>query len=279
MKQIDEFINSAEFLPPAFQLIPRLLLLLDDVESNSEALADLIRADPGLTANILRVCNSAAYGLQFPVENIQQAVLRIGFREVHRVVLTVIASPVFQDSTSTIANNQVDLWNHSLAAAFASQSLALHAGIDLDLAFTSALLHDIGKLVLTRAVPEAAASALRAATEQNLPLFRAERNLLKIDHAAAGGRLLDRWRFPKAISNAVRHHHDPANAKADLRLACCVSLANVLAYHVEGIENSPKYVHHPDAFALEELDLSQPAFESMAPDVRTNFNTQQKLLL
>src|SRR5688572_12468165 len=154
VRQIDDFISNADFLPPAFQLLPRLLLLLEDVESNADALADLIRVDPGLTADILRVCNSARYGLTYRAENIQQAILRIGFSEVHRIVMTVITSPALKDPQNTYASNQADLWNHSLATATASQALAAKAGIDADLLFTAALLHDIGKVILSRAIPK-----------------------------------------------------------------------------------------------------------------------------
>ena len=114
----------------------------------------LIRVDPGLTADVLRVCNSATYGLTYRAENIQQAILRIGFREVHRIMMSVIMSPALKNPQNTYAAPQTDLWNHSLAAAVASQSIAQTAGLDTDLAFTAALLHDIGKVVLSHAVPQ-----------------------------------------------------------------------------------------------------------------------------
>lgn len=271
MKQINEFIASADFLPPAFQLLPRLLLLLEDVETNAEAIADLIRVDPGLTADILRVCNSAAYGLQYPVDNIQQAIVRIGFKEVHRIIMSVIASPALKHPESTYAGERGDLWSHSLAAAFSSQAICAGSGIDPDLSFTAALLHDIGKVVLARAVPAQTALAHKNSTERNEPLYLSERAVLKTDHAAVGARLLDRWGFPKNMVAAVRHHHDPAAAKEDIRLASCICLSNVLAYHVLNELARPAYVLFPDSDALDELGLTQPALEALAPEARANF--------
>lgn len=279
MKQIEEFIAKAEFLPPAFQLLPRLLLLLEDVESNADALADLIRVDPGLTADVLRVCNSATYGLRYRADNIQQAILRIGFREVHRIMMSVIMSPALKNPQNTYAADQSDLWNHSLAAAVASQPLARIAGIDCDLAFTAALVHDVGKVVLAHAVPEQVERVVATAKENNQPLYEAERAILKTDHAIVGGRLLDRWGFPQNISAAVRYHHDTAGAKTELRLASCVCLANVLAYRVE---NPPAFPHHvifPDERALKELNLSQPALEALVSEVREEFTVAQKNFL
>ena len=279
MKQIEEFIAKADFLPPAFQLLPRLLLLLEDVESNADALADLIRVDPGLTTDVLRVCNSATYGLRYRADNIQQAILRIGFREVHRIMMSVIMSPALKNPQNTYAADQSDLWNHSLAAAVASQPLARSAGIDSDLAFTAALVHDVGKVVLAHAVPEQVAQVVKAAVEKNQPLYEAERAILKTDHAIVGGRLLDRWGFPQNISAAVRYHHDIGGAKAELRLASCVSLANVLAYRVENPRAFPEYVVHPDAKALNELNLTSSALEELVIEVREEFTIAQKNFL
>jgi putative nucleotidyltransferase with HDIG domain len=279
VRQIEDFIAKADFLPPAFQLLPRLLLLLEDVEANADALADLIRVDPGLTADVLRVCNSATYGLRYRADNIQQAILRIGFREVHRIMMSVIMSPALKNPENTYAANQSDLWNHSLAAAVASQTLALSAGIDADLAFTAALVHDVGKVVLAHAVPDQVAQVVATAEEKHQPLYEAERAVLKTDHAAVGGRLLDRWGFPQNISTAVRFHHDPAGAKMEQRLASCLCLANVLAYRVEDPPTLPEYVIFPDARALKELNFTQPALEALVPEIRAQFEAAQKNFL
>ena len=279
MNRIDDYIATADFLPPAFQLLPRLLLLLDDVDTNADALADLIRVDPGLTADILRVCNSAAYALTFPAENIQEAIFRLGFREVHRIVMTVIASPALKSPQSAYAAKEVDLWHHSLAAATASQTLVSGSGLDSDLVFTAALLHDIGKVVLAQAVPAEAAAAAAAAAETNQPLYKTERAQLKTDHAAVGARLLQRWGFPPNICTAIQYHHEPAACKTEVRLASAVCLANVLSYRLEEKLILPEYVLFPDSRALREMKLTQPAFESLAEEAREHFTAVKKNFL
>jgi putative nucleotidyltransferase with HDIG domain len=276
VKQVDDYIANADFLPPAFQLLPRLLLLLEDFESNADAVADLIRVDPGLTADILRVCNSAKFSAGYRAENIQQAILRIGFQEVQRIILTVIASPVLQDPRATYGNGEADLWNHSLAAAVASQSLASLAGVDQDLAFTASLLHDIGKVVLAHAAPAQSAAAREAAREKSQPLFQAEQELLKTDHAATGARLLQRWGFPKNMVVSIRHHHQPAGAKEEIRLAACLCLANVLSHRIENHVFFPEYVLFPDARALKELGLTEPLLRELVPEAQENFRTAQQ---
>lgn len=258
-------------MPPSFHLLPRLLLLLEDVESNADALADLIRVDPGLTANILRVCNSAAYASRFRAETIQQAVLQIGFIEVHRIVMSVIASPVLTDPVATYPGGEPDLWNHSLAAAVASKYLVRSAGIEPDIAFTAALLHDVGKIVLSKAIPGEFSAAVNFAMERRIPLYREERARYKTDHALVGSQLLQRWGFPKKLCAAIQFHHEPAAARPESLLASCIYLANILAYHIQDTLVLPEYVLNPEARALREFGYTQPEFESLVPDAREEF--------
>jgi putative nucleotidyltransferase with HDIG domain len=271
LKRINGFIATADFLPPSFHLLPKLLLLLDDIESSADSLADLIRVDPGLTADILRVCNSAAYASSQHAETIREAILRLGFQEVHRIIMMVIASSALKDPQTAYAVRQADLWNHSLASAVSSQVLVKNTGTDPDIAFTSALLHDIGKVVLSNVIPEEFSSAVAQAAERNLPLHEVEKTEFKINHAEAGARLLERWGFPASICTAVQFHHDPAAAKDHTRLASCVCLSNVLSYRVLEQFILPQYVVFPDSFALRELGYNQPDFEALAPEARKQF--------
>ena len=269
VKAIEDFIMSAEFLPPSFHLLPKLLLLLDDMETNADSLAELIRVDPGLTADILRVCNSVAFAARTRAETVQEAVLRLGFREVHRIVMTVIASPALKAGQETYGRNETDLWRHSLAAAVSSQQIV--TGGEADLAFTAALLHDIGKTLLAAAVPDDFLRAAFESAEKNQPQYQAERSILGTDHADVGSRLLRRWGFPPNLCAAVEFHHEPASTREHVRLASSVYLANVLAYRVDGPLALPEYVLFPEARALREWGLTQPALTPLAEEARREF--------
>ena len=272
-RKIDDFISGVDFLPPSFHLLPRLLLLLEDVESNADCPRRSHPRRSGLTANILRVCNSAAYASRFRAETIQQAVLQLGFNEVHRIVMTVIASPVLKDPVKTYAGGEPDLWNHSLAAAVASKFLSRTVGLESEIAFTAALLHDVGKIVLSRALPEEFSAAVTFATERRLPVYEVERSRYKTDHAQVGSQLLQRWGFPKKICTATQFHHEPSAARPETALASCVYLSNILAYRIQDVLVFPEYVLSPEARALREFGYTQPQFESLVPDAREEFLT------
>jgi len=244
------------FLPPSFDIIPKLLLLLDDPEAHGESLAELIRLDPGLTSDILRVANSAAYASAYRMETMNAAVLRLGLREIFRIVLQVVSSPVFT-SASEPAAGELDLWQHSLRSAIAAQVISGRLGEDPDVAFTAALLHDIGKLVFHQLFGQQYVDLFKEARAHGQPLFLLETARYHTDHGSVGGRLLKSWNFPDAIINSVGFHHDLVHCpKPCLRIVALTSAANLLAHRIAGRTPFPNYLLAPDRAVLRHLGLN-----------------------
>lgn len=274
-KDLPRLIRETEFLPPGFQIVPKLLLLLDDPESNSEELAELIRVDPGLTTEVLRVCNSAFYSGGFRAETLSEAVMRIGLNTVYEVIMKVIASPVLSEPEKNYGAEQINLWNHSLAVATAAEIIARDRGDHSEIAFTAGLLHDIGKLVVNKALDGDYSSILKEAEAKQQPLHTIEKGIFNMDHADAGSILLNRWNLPQNIVLSIRYHHKPANAGESARLASIVHLANYLAFTIgqgSGYQSYPRFVDPKALSALRltinELDqLSEAAKESFEKSV------------
>ncbi len=231
------------FLPPALDIVPRLLVFLGDEEKDGEMLAELIRLDPGLTVNVLRVANSAAFATTYRMENLNSAVLRLGLREVFRIVLEVVASPMFQNASQPVAAS-LDLWSHAVRSAISAQTLAFALGEDRELAFTAGLLHDIGKLVFQQLLQEDYASMAHDAALQGAPLHLRETARFSTDHATVGARLLKRWNFPESITDCVHFHHDISRCpKPQLHLVGLIAAANLLAHKLarsEAEDGAPK---------------------------------------
>src|SRR5687768_3794825 len=177
-RQQQQYLNSSVdrtvFLPPSFELIPRLLLHLDNAQgADAEELAAVVRADTALSADVLRIANSVYFSGGYRVETVRDAILRMGLREVYRIVMRVVASPVFQASQKT-SMPRVELWKHSFAAAVAAHLLAGRAGEDPEVAFTTALLHDLGKLVLAQAHGRKYTALIEESAVQNRGMCRLE---------------------------------------------------------------------------------------------------------
>jgi len=275
----EQHARNTDFLPPAFELIPRLLVLLDDPETNSDTLADIIRVDAGLTTDILRAANSSVYAGACRTESLQQAIVRLGLRDIYRLLTTIITSPGIMN-LDAFGFQRVDLWQHSVACGTAAQILARNfADQDPEVAYTAALLHDIGKLVMAQVAKADYLAVLDACEPANRPHFRAEQQAFECDHAGIGSMLLKRWRFPDNIVAAVKFHHDPLNAPEDARrLASLILAGNIISYRLNLGTGFPDYVVHPDPALLEPLGIQPEELPDYQNEVQTTFKREQERL-
>ncbi len=252
MQELDDYINKVKSLPPAPRILPELLSLLRKDDIDADRVVKLIAFDPGITAAVLRLCNSAYFAGASPASDLQEAVTRLGFRQVYQLVAAVSGSKMLGPAQKGYGIDAGELWEHSVVSAVASQLIARNCGEDESLAFTATLLHDIGKIVLAEALEHIYTDLVENSQSEQTPLIETEKRLLGVQHAEIGGRLLARWNFPENIVNAVWFHHQPSGAQAHQRLASFVYLGNMVAYFM-----GYGFGHH--AFALrgrtEALDI------------------------
>ena len=276
--EIDSFVSGTSFLPPAFELLPRLLLLLDDEDQNAENVAEIIRIDPNLTADILHIANSAARGGRQRADSLSDAIIRVGLREIFRAVARIVTGPAFE-TQDAFAIHGIDLWRHSLCVAIASQVLARElTDIDPEVAYTAGLLHDIGKVVLARAASEDYFHMLAAAADQHLPVFEAEYESYRESHPAIAGRLLRAWFFPPRIIEAVAHHHNPLATKEHARIAAIVYFGNVIAYRLNQGNSFPLYAANPDPNVLALLNMESRHLDFLQEQTNELFRREQERL-
>jgi putative nucleotidyltransferase with HDIG domain len=200
-----------DIVPPP---LPRAFLTLQEVLGNPRSslrdIAAVVIHDPGLSALLLKLANSAFYGFSGRVDTIERAVGLLGAAEVHSLAAGAAVSTLFRDNPYPELLDIPRFWTHSVACAIVSRFLAQRSGRDNpERFFLAGLLHDIGKVLLAVAEPEMTAMALDMARRDNLPGPRAEKNVFAFDHAELGGRVIAKWRFPEILALTVAGHHDP----------------------------------------------------------------------
>ena len=230
MQAIDDYISNVRYLPPAPRVVPDLIKLLNQPDVDSSRVVKIISLDPSLTANVLRVCNSAYFGAALPTSDLQEAVTRLGFQQVYLLVTAATGAKLLATPQKGLGMDPGELWKHSVAAAVSAQLIAKKLGDDFNLVFTAALLHDIGKVILAQAAEDTYFRIFREAETRQISIIESEAKLLGMNHAEVGGRLLSRWKFPPNIVAAVTHHHAPKGAGRHERLASFVYLGNMIAY-------------------------------------------------
>lgn len=277
MERVDKYIQKAKSLPPAPQILPQLLQLLGDQDADSTRVVHLITFDPSLTAKVLQVCNSAVYSGGQAVADLGEALLRIGFGEVFRIVASVVAEKALGGPQAGYGIARGELWEHSAVTAVAAQIIARKCGLDDNHAFTAGLLHDVGKIVLAEALEGDYGRLIEETEFQHHSLLEAERTVAGADHAEVGGRLLEKWKFPECLVAAVRWHHDPANAGPHARLASCVYLANLTAAFTGHSFGHQAFALHGRTEALTLLNLQSDALPLFMIQTLEALRTQKLL--
>ncbi|MBT9548879.1 MAG: HDOD domain-containing protein [Candidatus Sericytochromatia bacterium] len=229
---IRNILNRVDELPEVPQTALRVIQLLNDPDTDVASLADVISSDQALTAKVLRLCNSAYYGLSRKVTTISEAVMIIGFSSIKSLVMMITTQSTLNKGLLGYKLNAGYFWEHSIGAAEISRYLAVQLKHrEPEECFIAGLIHDIGKMVLNQyALPEVY-KATNLHQKEQIPVYEAEQQILSFDHAAIGGALAERWNFPPMLVESIRRHHtfEPLydNGKIDL-LPTLVATANLL---------------------------------------------------
>jgi putative nucleotidyltransferase with HDIG domain len=208
-------------LPTLPNVIQRIVDALDRPDVDLGWVAGLIETDQVLTAQLLRLANSAFYGLSGQIGTVSQALTVLG--------TTVSRGLVFSTSVLDLHIELAGFWEHSIGTAVAAGAIAKHLGLQRPEEVSGAgLLHDLGKVVLYKQAPEAFAAVLARARDERIPFRDAERALLGVDHAEVASWLLTRWRFPVRVIEPVMHHHHPEMSRAVPVETAVVHVANTV---------------------------------------------------
>ncbi len=206
----------------------KLLPLLDNPDSTPTEVENVVKYDPGLTANILKLTNSAFFGIPTKVSSVKQAVILLGWKRLLQVVTTICMSPLMKKTVSGYDLRSGELWQHSIAVSVAAEKLVKALKIpDADEVFTAALLHDVGKLILGNFVKKDL-EQIETMVAKGITFDVAESMVLGTNHAEVGGQILQKWSFPAELVNAVQWHHDPESCENTCVLSDIVHVANTL---------------------------------------------------
>lgn len=227
---IEKILEEIETIPALPQVAGQVMHLTHDPDCSADRLTQVISTDQGLTANLLKLCNSAYYGLPRTIGSVKQAIMYLGFHTVRNLVLTSALFDIFREQHEVHGHSPGGLWQHSVATALASQIIArrLQPAI-VETAFTAGLLHDVGKLILARRFHDRYPEIESRMLQDGISLPEAEKAILGYDHAAVGGKIADRWKFPRDLILAIACHHEPAQVKTYSPLVVGTYIANIVA--------------------------------------------------
>ena len=256
-----ELIANLGDLPPLPAVAAQVLRLAADPDSSSEDLQKVIATDQALTTQILKISNSAMFGMMREVKTLSQAIMTLGFSTIKSVVIASSAKNLY--ARGSVGLQERLLWEHSLVTALSSRAFAKSLRFPrVEEAFLAGLMHDIGKSVMGLKFPDRYGTMIRQVYNQEADGLELELETFGFDHCMVGEALLRAWNLAESLADAVRWHHHPAEAPDNTRnLAAIVALGNHLALKRGVGMGKPESLDAAEAEALAILGLSPADLE------------------
>ncbi len=247
--------------------------------ASSKYLSDIISEDTAMAARLLRLANSALYSFPSRIETVSHAVTVIGARQLRELVLASSVVGVFEDIPAEFVDME-SFWRHSVACAVVARILAgYRREANVEAAFVAGLLHDIGRLVIYKEIPNLMKNLLMQARQKNGLLYQEEREQMGFHHGRLGGLLLKEWKLPPRLVEAVAHHHEPARASEFATEVALVHVADVIANAMALGSSGESLVPPLDAAAWDRLGLEPDMIESLLEELELQYSVAVDFVL
>ncbi len=219
--QLDDLIARTLELPVLPATTQKVLGIMADPDVSIEKIKRLISTDPALTAKILKVANSAFYGSYRNIQNLSQAILRLGLNAVRNMVVATSMKNVYK----RYGLAEKLLWEQMIGSALASSVIARHTRlVDPEDAFIGGLLHDIGKVVVNNEFPEKFAKVMERVYNEQVTFDIAERDLFEFSQREVGAFVVKKWGFPENLEFLIKFFDDNEAMSRDKQLAQLVAI-------------------------------------------------------
>ncbi len=257
--KIEEISN----LPTLPEMAERLMRTINNPKSSARDVTLELSHDQSLSAKVLRLANSAFYGIPRAISNVQNAVVILGSKVIYSIVLSLTVFEMFPKGKSLF--NRHEFWKHAICCATFSKLLALQARrrilFDPEEAFCAGLLHDIGRVVLEQYLHDDFERVLLYTKKREISLLRGEREVLGFDHTEIGKWLIARWNLPDSLIFPIIFHHQPSLSKEAKEVVAMVHLADQLCYEMGLVITDFPFSPPRERGAEELLQLSEIDFD------------------
>lgn len=252
----DSLVNDAATVYSLPMLYDRLIQAINHPRSSIADITRIISDDQGLSARILRLANSPRFGYHTKVDSITEAVTIVGTQQLSDLTLAVSVIDIFHGIPGELFN-MTSFWQHSITCAIVARSLAIcRREANAERYFLTGMLHDIGQLILCANVPEYVRDLVIESRASGQPLYELQRAAFGFDHGDVGGGLLNLWRIPASISEAVTFHHSPDRSELYRTETALMHVADVIAHALQSGFSGESYIPALHETAWEQLEIA-----------------------
>ena len=279
MSATQELIKEIKNLKPFPAVVSQLIEIVDTPGASMKDIAGVIKYDPVVTANLLKTCNSAYFGLKNPAESVEDAVSMLGVDQVVELVLLKSANGLMGKENIGYEVREDAMWKYAVSSAMIAKQIAARLEIgNRNTIFTAALLKDIGKTVLDRFIADRFDKINFLVQNHNLSFQEAEKKVVGVDHADLGGSIAKMWKFSPKMVKIIRHHHlNDESMKKDrevlaVYLADCICMMMGFAVGADGL--AYRFHRH----AAQELGLTADDISDMIAEFTFQMEEVETLL-
>lgn len=264
MNDIKSIVKKIDGLKPIPQVASKVMSIAEDPESSMHDLSNVIVYDTAVTTNLLKVANSAYFGLSEKVDSVHQAIVLIGMDQVANLVLLSAGSENLKGSQEGYDLEAGDLWKYSVSSALIARELAEKKGAkETQLIFTAALIKDIGKVILNQYVKDSFDNINTLVIEQNFTFREAEKEIIGIDHAELGGMVAENWKFSPKMIEIIRNHHLPQESSISEFESSIVYMADMICMMMGIGVGSDGLAYRFHRKVVERLGLTEKDFQNI----------------
>lgn len=261
---IDTIVKQINSLPSLSPVVQKIGSVISDPDVSAVDVVNVLKMDPAIASKVLRLANSAYIGMPRTVSSLQNAVVILGQRRIHYLVIAASTLSAFKPAGS-LPFDKLRYWKHLVTSAMVSESIAKHVkrydSIEAEEVFCAGLLHDIGKLVLGVYYPASIADGYKRALKNETPFFRNEEKVAT--HMRVGYLVAEQWNFPTSLINAIRFHHIPCRAERSLKVAI-VHVADIMVHLIGFGTVKKETVPEIDEKALQRIGLGPERLQVIA---------------
>jgi putative nucleotidyltransferase with HDIG domain len=270
-----EQIDNLPTLPTVYTEVDRLC---KNPDVSADDLSKVIETDPSITLKLLNLSNSAFFGFTRQIKSVRDAISLLGNKTVQNTILSIAVFEVTKNLGDSAGLDKNEFWLHSTAAGSVARFLSTKLSLGRDEAFTSGIVHDMGKIILDSLYEEFYAEVLTRVAESDVSIYDAEEDVIGLNHCQVGLELARAWNLPQELSEAVAYHHRPSMAEKDKEIASLVNLGDAIARQLGVGSGGDQAEVKPHPAALKRLQISQDQLEEWIPENQETVDKDKAIL-
>jgi HD-like signal output (HDOD) protein len=275
---IDQIVAKTTDLPTIPAAAIKVMRETQSSSSSAASVAKIIVTDQALSARVLRLANSAYYGLSRRIVDLPEAVVVLGMKSVKNLALVAGTYPWMQRPVTGYCLGPAEMWRHAFGTAVASQIIARVSGkASEDVSFTAGLLHDLGKVALSVWIENKMGAILLYAGREEISFDEAERRVLGYDHCQVGYHLATNWNLPEELCEAALHHHTPSQATMHHGIVDCVHVGDYICSAMGFGLGGDGMLYRFDETSLDRLGISSNQVDAVTDEFVEKFEEYETL--